>query len=50
MDLMEIKVKCSEIIPDIDMQNFNKHDIHKHIDSGLHSDTLIELEDKDPLK
>ena len=45
MDIMEIKVKCSEIIPDVDMKTFNKHDIHKHIDSGLHGDTLIELED-----
>ena len=47
---MEIKVKCSEIIPDVDMQNFNKNDIHKHIDSGVHSDTLIELEDGRSIK
>ena len=45
MDMLEIKIKCSEIIPDVDMKTFNKHDIHKHIDSGLHSDTLVELED-----
>lgn len=45
MDLMEIKVKCSEIIPDIDIKTFDKNDIHKHIDSGIHGDTLIELED-----
>ena len=45
MDLMEIKVKSSEIIPDIDINTFDKKDIHKYIDSGLHGNTLVELED-----
>ena len=50
MDLMEIKVKCSEIISDIDINTFDKNDIHKYIDSGLHGDTLVELEDGRSIK
>jgi len=50
MDIIEIKVKCSKIIPDINIKNFNKNDIHKHIDSGVHSNTLVELEDGRSIK
>ena len=50
MDIMEIKVKCNEIIPDIDIDNFHKDDIHKYIDSGLDCNTLIELEDGRSIK
>ena len=50
MDIMEIKVKCSEVIEECNIESFNKESIHKHIDSGLHSDTLIELEDGRSIK
>ena len=45
MDIMEIKVKCSEIIDDCNIETFNRESIHKNIDSGLDGNTLIELED-----
>lgn len=50
MDIIEIKLKCSEIIDDCNIDTFNNESIHKHIDSGLHGDTLIELEDGRSLK
>ena len=50
MDIMEIKVKCSEVIEECNIESFNKESIHKHIDSGLDGNTLIELEDGRSIK
>lgn len=50
MDLMEIKLKCCEIFPDLTIDEFVKSDIHKYIDSGIFGDTLIELEDGNSVK
>ena len=45
MHIMEIRVKCSEIIEECNIETFNKESIHKHIDSGLDGNTLIELDE-----
>ena len=50
MDLMEIKLKCCDIFPDLTIDEFVKSDIHKYIDSWLFGDTLIELEDGNSVK
>ena len=43
MDLAELRVSCSRTTP---LQgDFTKKDIHKYLDSGFSSDTMIELED-----
>ena len=34
-------IKCQELIPN----NFTKNDIHKYLDTGLHPDTLLYLDD-----
>ena len=42
-DIEELRnsIKCQELMPD----NFTKNDIHKYLDTGLHPDTLLCLDD-----
>ena len=42
-DIEELRnsIKCKDLMPD----NFTKNDIHKYLDTGLHPDTLLCLDD-----